>query len=90
MNKWVTKFGTELWESLAVATRRDTIQQVKMAIIMISRIREVSKKKYSLLVGPGYWGLGPPPPLSRPVGFSMTFFVLLNTILGPFLPLFRP
>ena len=35
---WGSKFGKELWESLTVATRRDTIQQVKMAITMIWRI----------------------------------------------------
>ena len=26
---WGSKFGKELWDSLTVATRRDTIQQVK-------------------------------------------------------------
>ena len=35
---WGSTFGKELWESLSVATRRDTIQQVKMAKVMISRM----------------------------------------------------
>ena len=35
---WGSKFGKGLWDSLTVATRRDTIQQVKMAIMMISRM----------------------------------------------------
>ena len=35
---WGSKFGKELWESLTVATRRDTIQQVKMPIIMMRRM----------------------------------------------------
>ena len=36
VNMWGSKFGKELWESLTVATRRDTIQQVRMERIMIS------------------------------------------------------
>ena len=32
---WGSKFGKELWESLTVATRRDTIQQVKTSRIMM-------------------------------------------------------
>ena len=38
VNMWGSKFGKELWESLTVATRRDTIQQVKTGIMMMSRI----------------------------------------------------
>ena len=36
VNMWGSKFGKELWESLTVATRRDTIQQVRMERVMIS------------------------------------------------------
>ena len=32
---WGNKFGKELWDSLTVATWRDTIQQVKMATRMM-------------------------------------------------------
>ena len=35
VNMWGSKFGKELWESLTVATRRDTIQQVKKTAKMI-------------------------------------------------------
>ena len=35
VNMWGSKFGKELWESLTVATRRDTIQQVKTSRIMM-------------------------------------------------------
>ena len=41
VNMWATKFGTELWESLTVATRRDTIQQVRMTIMMIMMLNMV-------------------------------------------------
>ena len=35
---WGSKFGKELWESLTVATRRDTIQQVEMPIIIMRKM----------------------------------------------------
>ena len=38
VNMWGSKFGKELWESLTVATRRDTIQQVEMPIIMMRKM----------------------------------------------------
>ena len=57
-------------------------------------VREGSKKKIFTFSRP--WLLRPrtppppPPPLVGPWDFQLTFFVLFNTILGPFLPLFRP
>ena len=36
VNMWGSKFGKELWESLTVATRRDTIQQVSFFITIWS------------------------------------------------------
>ena len=52
------------------------IHQTKYVCNLQEMVREVSKKKYSLLVGP--WD------------FQLTFFVLFNTILGPFFtPFYR-
>ena len=53
VNMWGSKFGKELWESLTVATRRDTIQQVSFLITIWSGRtcfgikREKGRQKYA-------------------------------------------